>query len=120
MFVSFAWIFFRVHSIGDAFLIVKKIFTSGFTNPNFPIIALSFCLIIWIYQFMYEFAKSYISRYSSEDLDLSWGNGFKPSLLLWLFIRFNATFKVIAVIFMILYMVIFTTSGNEAFIYFQF
>ena len=32
-FVGFAWIFFRADSINDAWLILKRIFTSGFSNP---------------------------------------------------------------------------------------
>ena len=94
IFVSFAWIFFRAQNIGDAVLIVKKIFASGFTDPTFPILALAFCLLVWIYQFSFE------SRFR-KILD-------------------NMPLKVAIVCLMIIYMVIFTTSGNEAFIYFQF
>jgi D-alanyl-lipoteichoic acid acyltransferase DltB (MBOAT superfamily) len=127
IFVSFAWIFFRAQSIGDAFLIVKKIFTSGFTNPAFPMVALFFCLIIWIYQLLYEsslnglLAKLSVFSHSRENGTPSVGTGFKPvPASLTIFSRFNVSLKVIVVILMILYMVIFTTSGNEAFIYFQF
>jgi alginate O-acetyltransferase complex protein AlgI len=115
-FVSFAWIFFRAQSWGDAILIVKKIFTSGITNPNFPILALIFCFLVWIYQYLYEL---YMSHYSNEN-----GN---PSSFLNFSFRGNEitrivfkSLKVAVVILMILYLVIFTTSGNEAFIYFQF
>jgi alginate O-acetyltransferase complex protein AlgI len=115
-FVSFAWIFFRARSWGDAILIVKKIFTSGITNPNFPILALIFCFLVWIYQYLYEL---YMSHYSNEN-----GN---PSSFLNFSFRGNEitrsvfkSLKVAVVILMILYLVIFTTSGNEAFIYFQF
>jgi D-alanyl-lipoteichoic acid acyltransferase DltB (MBOAT superfamily) len=127
IFVSFAWIFFRAQSIGDAFLIVKKIFTSGFTNPAFPMVALFFCLIIWIYQLLYEsslnglLAKLSVFSHSRENGDPSVGTGSKPvPMFSSIFSRFNVSLKVIVVILMILYMVIFTTSGNEAFIYFQF
>ncbi|MGQ9608702.1 MAG: MBOAT family O-acyltransferase [bacterium] len=94
IFVSFAWIFFRAQNISDAFLIVKKILTSGLADPNFPIVALLLCLMVWIYQFLFE------SKFSKvlEDSFL----------------------KIALVCFMILYMVIFNISGNEAFIYFQF
>lgn len=94
IFVSFAWIFFRAQNIDDAFLIVKKIFTSNFADPNFPIIALLFCFMVWVYQFIFE------SRFSK--------------------ILENSFLKSILVCFMILYLIIFNTSGNEAFIYFQF
>ncbi|MGB9597442.1 MAG: MBOAT family O-acyltransferase, partial [Candidatus Poribacteria bacterium] len=41
-FVSFAWIFFRSQTLNDAILIVRKIFASGFSDPQFPILALFF------------------------------------------------------------------------------
>ncbi len=94
MFVSFAWIFFRAQNINSAFQIVKKIFTSSLADPNFPVVALLLCLIVWAYQFLFE------SKFS-KLLD-------------------NSLLKIALVCFMILYMIIFNTSGNEAFIYFQF
>jgi hypothetical protein len=63
-------------------------------NPNFPIVALFFCLSIWVYQFLFE---SRINR-----------------LLNWMPIRVGV------MCFILLYLMIFTTSGHEAFIYFQF
>lgn len=94
IFVSFAWIFFRANSLGDAILIIKRIFVGGFTDPQVPIIALCFCLCIWIYQFIFE---SKIKKI----LDL-------------------APVKIGVVCFIILYLIMFTSSGNEAFIYLQF
>lgn len=93
-FVTFAWIFFRAESLSDATLIVSRIFTAGLANPNFPIVALFFCLSIWVYQFLFE---SRINR-----------------LLNWMPIRVGV------MCFILLYLMIFTTSGHEAFIYFQF
>jgi D-alanyl-lipoteichoic acid acyltransferase DltB (MBOAT superfamily) len=93
-FVTFAWIFFRAESLSGATLIVKRIFTVGLANPNFPIVALFFCLSIWVYQFLFE---SRINR-----------------LLNWMPIRVGV------MCFILLYLMIFTTSGHEAFIYFQF
>ena len=37
-FVSFAWIFFRADSLGDALLIVKRIFTGPWLDPNLPVL----------------------------------------------------------------------------------
>ncbi len=93
-FVTFAWIFFRAESIGDAALIVKKIFTTGVADPKFPIMALFFCFCIWIYQFLFE---SRIKR-----------------LLDW------TPLKIGIVCLMILYLIMFTSSSNEGFIYLQF
>ena len=94
IFVSFAWIFFRANSLGDAVLIVKRIFVGGSADPQIPIIALFFCICIWLYQFLFE------SRIKK--------------LLEWTPIRIGV------VCIIILYLIMFTSSGNEAFIYFQF
>ena len=94
VFVTFAWIFFRAESLSDAVLIVKGIFTAGLANPNFPILALFFCLSIWIYQFLFE---SRIRKF------LDW-----------------TPLKIGVTCLMLLYLMIFTTSGHEAFIYLQF
>jgi len=94
IFVTFAWIFFRAESLGDAATIVKRIFTSGVADPKFPMIALFFCLSIWLYQFLFE------SRLKK--------------LLQW------TPLKIGIVCLMILYLIMFTSSGNEGFIYLQF
>lgn len=94
IFVTFAWIFFRADSIGSAALIVKRIFTAGLANPDFPIIALIFCLSVWVYQFLFE------SRIKK--------------LLDW------APLKIGIVCLMLLYLMIFAGSSNEGFIYLQF
>jgi D-alanyl-lipoteichoic acid acyltransferase DltB (MBOAT superfamily) len=94
IFVTFAWIFFRASSIGDAATIVKRIFTAGMADPKFPVLALLLCLSIWLYQFLFE---SRIKRI------LEW----RP-------------LKICVVCLIILYLVIFARAGNEAFIYLQF
>ncbi|MGB9596785.1 MAG: hypothetical protein ACPL7B_10935, partial [Candidatus Poribacteria bacterium] len=82
------------------------------------ILALFFCLVIWIYQYLYEFIANRSSK--NEDSD-----SYQP----FTGVRFCkistknliiGSLKIAVVILMILYMLIFTTSGNEAFIYFQF
>jgi len=94
IFVTFAWIFFRAESLSDATLIVSRIFTAGLANPSFPLVALFFCLFIWIYQFLFE------SRVKA--------------LLNW------TPLKVGVMCFILLYLMIFTTASHEPFIYFQF
>ncbi len=94
IFVSFAWIFFRANNLGDAVLIVKRIFVGGLTDPQVPLIALLFCICIWLYQFLFE------SRIGK--------------ILEWTPLRIGV------VCLIILYLIMFTSSGNEAFIYFQF
>ena len=92
--VTFAWIFFRAETLSDAALIVKRIFTTGLANPSFPLVALFFCLSIWIYQFLFE---SRIGKF------LDW-----------------TPIRVGIMCLIVLYLIMFTGSGNEAFIYFQF
>ena len=92
--VTFAWIFFRAETLSDAALIVKRIFTTGLANPSFPLVALFFCLSIWIYQFLFE---SRIGKF------LDW-----------------TPIRVGIMCLIVLYLIMFTGSSNEAFIYFQF
>jgi alginate O-acetyltransferase complex protein AlgI len=53
-FVSFTWIFFRAASVGDAWLIVRRIFHSAWHDPQIPLLMLVLTASIWIYQFLYE------------------------------------------------------------------
>jgi len=94
IFVTFAWIFFRAENLGDALLVIKGIFTSGLADPAFPLVALFFCLSIWVYQFLFESRLRKI---------LDW-----------------TPLKIAIVCLMILYIIIFTGSSNEQFIYLQF
>jgi alginate O-acetyltransferase complex protein AlgI len=93
-FVTFAWIFFRAESFSDAITIVKRIFTTGFTDPRFPLLALMLCLCVWVYQFMGESKAKKILELSPVRIGI--------------------------VVCMILYLVMFSGSSSEAFIYFQF
>ncbi len=52
--VTFAWIFFRAESIGDAGTIVTRIFTSGLANPNCPLLAILLIAAVWCYQYLCE------------------------------------------------------------------
>jgi len=93
-FVTFAWIFFRAASLDDALLIVTKIFTDGWTNPEFPPWMLTLIPSAWIDQFAVE------SR-------------FKPYLS-------AAPVRIALALGMILYLVVFPSGNGQAFIYFQF
>jgi D-alanyl-lipoteichoic acid acyltransferase DltB (MBOAT superfamily) len=52
--VTFAWIFFRAASIGDAWTIVTRIFTSGLFDPKCPLQAIGLIAAVWIYQYLFE------------------------------------------------------------------
>ena len=93
-FVTFAWIFFRSASLDDAFLIISRIFSTVWSNPQFPLLMLLLILSIWLYQFLYE-SKLRIYLQSSAV-------------------------RIAMVIGMILYLILFAPSGNQPFIYFQF
>ncbi len=93
-FVTFTWIFFRAENLSDAALIINRIFTTGFKNPNFPIIALVFCFSVWIYQFIFESKAKILLNY--------------------------APVRVGIMLFILLYLAIFTGQSHEPFIYFQF
>ena len=92
--VTFAWIFFRAESIGDSWTIIARIFSSGWANPNCPVLAMLLIFAVWLYEFAYE------SR-------------FKRILKL----KVVRTGIVIA---MILYLAIFAPSSEQGFIYLQF
>jgi len=94
VFVTFAWIFFRAATWFDATVIVKKIFTSGFSDPRFPLLALFLILSIWIYQYLYESRLRHL---------LEW-----------------TPVKIALVVFMIIYLATCPEGGGEPFIYFQF
>jgi len=92
-FVCFTWIFFRAVSLDDALLIVKRIFTTGWSDPACPLLMLALMAIIWCYQLCYE---------------SSWRRWFELRPV-----------RVGMATAMILYLLLFSTEGG-AFIYFQF
>jgi len=94
VFVTFAWIFFRAETIGDAWLIITRIFTSGFTDPRCPLLALALIFAVWLYQYVYE------------------------SRLKWLLEK--RIVRISLIIFMVLYLALFAPSSRQPFIYLQF
>jgi D-alanyl-lipoteichoic acid acyltransferase DltB (MBOAT superfamily) len=92
--VTFAWIFFRAHNIGDAGTIVARIFTSGSANPAVPLWALAMIAAIWCYQWLFE---SRLRRF----LEL-------------------AVVRVLLVISMLAYMILTVPAEGKPFIYMQF
>jgi alginate O-acetyltransferase complex protein AlgI len=94
VFVTFAWIFFRAESIGDAWIIITRIFTSGFADPHCPVLAMVLVFAVWLYQFAYE------------------------SRLRWL-LELRAV-RIGIIILMVLYLAFFASSSEQPFIYLQF
>lgn len=98
--VSFAWIFFRAETIGDATSIISKIFLSHgslFIDVN----TLSMAFLAFVIVFMYDFTKEY---------------GVRLKLL-------NSRFTVVryaTAAFLICYIISFGVLNGGSFIYFQF
>ena len=93
-FVTFTWIFFRAADLGDATLIVTRILTDGWTDPEFPLLMLLLIVLVWLYQFAME------SR-------------MRPILNL-------APVRVGLATTMALYLLLFASGRAQPFIYFQF
>ncbi|MGO9114277.1 MAG: MBOAT family O-acyltransferase, partial [Thermoguttaceae bacterium] len=93
LFVCFAWIFFRAASLGDAVLIVRRIFTAPWRDPQVPALMLLMVGLVWLYAFLYE---------------SKWRDYLK-----------SVPVRVATAVFMILYLGVFS-SGGGSFIYFQF
>ena len=93
VFVCFAWIFFRAGSLDDALLIVNRIFTAAWHDPQMPALMLVLVAVIWLYQFLYE------SRFRNLLQTDVVRVGVAVSMVLYLFL---------------------CASGGGAFIYFQF
>ncbi|NBV21593.1 MAG: MBOAT family protein [Proteobacteria bacterium] len=92
-FVCFAWIFFRAGSMADALLIIQRIFTAGWTDPQMPLLMLAIIAVIWLYQMAYESTLRPVLQTGYVRVGLG--------------------------VLMILYMFL-CSSGGGAFIYFQF
>jgi D-alanyl-lipoteichoic acid acyltransferase DltB (MBOAT superfamily) len=93
LFVCFTWIFFRAESLGDALLIVRRIFIGAWSDPQVPALMIGMVALVWLYEFIYE------SRF--RDL-LATG-----------IVRIGVA------LFMLVYLCV-CSSGGGAFIYFQF
>ena len=94
LFVTFAWIFFRAETFGDAWTILGRLVSWGVSDPAFPLLALGLIAGVWVYQWIFE---SRLRRV----LEL-------------------APVRVAVVVGMALYLSLVATSGGRPFIYFQF
>ncbi len=93
LYVCFAWIFFRAESLGDAGLIVHRIGTAAWQDPQIPLLMLALAAVVWGYQYLYESRFRAVLKSSPVRVGLAVG--------------------------MILYLCL-CSSGGGAFIYFQF
>ena len=93
-FLCLTWIFFRAESLADALTVVKGIGRGVWADPQLPIVAVLFCLCVIVYQWISESRIKYLLNYSPV--------------------------KILMMLAMLVYLTLFTTSGYEPFIYFQF
>ena len=92
-FVLLGWVFFRAESLEDALLILRRIFTAPWSDPECPLLMFGLIFAVWVYQFLSESrARSLLE---------------------------SAPCKIILASAMMLYL-IFCSTGGGAFIYFQF
>ncbi len=61
-FVTFTWIFFRAETLSDAVLIIKRIFTTSWTDPHFPVLMAGLIAGVWLYQLLYN-SRVALKRY---------------------------------------------------------
>ena len=93
VFVSFTWIFFRAATLSDALLIVRRIFTAAWHDPQAPVWLLGLVGLVWLYQFLYESRFRELLRHGAVRVGLA--------------------------VFMVVYLGL-LSSGGKSFIYFQF
>lgn len=93
LFVSFTWIFFRAASLEDALLIVQRLFSAPWREPQMPALMLALIGLVWLYQFLYESSLRTFLQTSPVRVALAVG--------------------------MLVYLCL-CSSGGGAFIYFQF
>jgi D-alanyl-lipoteichoic acid acyltransferase DltB (MBOAT superfamily) len=93
-FVCFTWIFFRAESLEDAWLITRRIVSSGWQDPAFPVVALVLIGCVWLYQLVHE------SRFQK--------------VLRTPFVR------IALAVLMIIYLCVAPGTAGQPFIYFQF
>jgi D-alanyl-lipoteichoic acid acyltransferase DltB (MBOAT superfamily) len=95
-FVTFTWIFFRAQTLGDAWLIIKGMVTTGWTDPRFPLLMAALVLAVWLYQLVFN-SRSALRRLLEA-----------------------APVRVGLAVLMIWYLVIVAQPSTKQFIYFQF
>jgi D-alanyl-lipoteichoic acid acyltransferase DltB (MBOAT superfamily) len=61
-FVMFTWIFFRAQSLNDAWLIISRIFTTDWVDPQFPLLMAGLVLAVWLYQLLFN-SRSTLRHY---------------------------------------------------------
>jgi D-alanyl-lipoteichoic acid acyltransferase DltB (MBOAT superfamily) len=95
-FVMFTWVFFRADGLDTAWLIIRRMFTTGWADPRLPLVMASLVLAVWIYQLLYT-SRARLGR------ALEW----QPV-------------QVGLAVAMVAYLAVVTQPSTKQFIYFQF
>jgi len=95
-FVCFAWIFFRARTLDDAWTVATRMFTTGWGDPQFPLLMAVIVGAVWGYQLLYT-------------------SGVRMKALLE-----TAPVRVGLAAAMIVYLSVFAQPSLKAFIYFDF
>jgi D-alanyl-lipoteichoic acid acyltransferase DltB (MBOAT superfamily) len=95
-FVMFTWIFFRADGLDTAWLIIRRMFTTGWADPRLPLVMAALVLAVWIYQLLYA-SRSALGR-----------------VVEWQPVRVGL------VVLMVAYLAVVAQPSTKQFIYFQF
>jgi D-alanyl-lipoteichoic acid acyltransferase DltB (MBOAT superfamily) len=95
-FVMFTWIFFRAPKLPDAWLILRRMFTTGWADPRLPLVMAGLVLAVWLYQLLFT-SQSVLGR--------------------WLEAR---PVRVGLAMLMVVYLMVIAQPSTKQFIYFQF
>jgi D-alanyl-lipoteichoic acid acyltransferase DltB (MBOAT superfamily) len=95
-FVCLAWIFFRAPTVTDARIVLTRIFTTGWGDPQFPVVMGALIVAVWIYEELFA-------------------NGAKTRS----FLELNPVRVAMAVV-MVLWLAVVAQPSTQSFIYFQF
>jgi alginate O-acetyltransferase complex protein AlgI len=96
-FVTCTWIFFRAQTLDKSWLVIRRIFTTGWVDPRVPLLMAGLVLAVWLYQYLYTSPA-----------------GLGRRLLDWQPVRVGL------VVLMIVYLAVVAQPGTKQFIYFQF
>ncbi len=71
VFVTFTWVFFRAESLPDAWLILRRIASGGWQDPQIPALMLLLIAAVWLYQFLYESRVREVLRHGVVRIGLA-------------------------------------------------
>jgi D-alanyl-lipoteichoic acid acyltransferase DltB (MBOAT superfamily) len=95
-FVTFTWVFFRAQSPADAWLIIRRVFTTAWVDPRFPLLMAGLVLGVWLYQLLFNSKSALRGILTTRPVRVGLAMG------------------------MVAYLMLVAQPSTKAFIYFQF